>query len=195
MQVIRQGKYKAIRYNIKKADDPFLVFDLNKDPAEANDLAGKPGVPDQEYWLAAVSRHHHANPSARRPYDGVEIVALDVKESQAGVKVSEAKSGVKADYVSRDSYQLSGYIKVGESGKYTFALADGVKGVLRIHQISVLDTDSKEAYPNDNTLNLGKGLHPFTLYLAEKPASNEVIQWKTEGGSEFKAIPVKDYFH
>ncbi len=193
MQVIRQGKYKAIRYDIKKADDPFLVFDLTKDPSEANDLAGKPGVPDQAHWMAAASRHHHKNPSAKRPYDGVKIVAVSDSKAQVGVKITEAKSQSK--YASRDSYQISGYIKVDQAGKHTFSLADGVKGILRIHMINVLDTDSNEAYPNDNTLNLGVGLHPFTLYLREKPASQKVILWKAKGAGEFKVIPESNFSH
>ena len=197
MQAIRQGKYKAIRYNIKSGNEPFLVFDLTKDPAEANDLAGKPGVPDQQHWLAAVARHHHKNPSAKRPYDGVEIAPFIGVKTQAGMRVTEAKVGPGATtkYVSRDSYQLSGFISVDQAGEYTFSVAKGVKGILRIHKINVLDTDSNEAYPNDNTLNLGGGLHPFTLFLKERPTSLEVIQWKVKGGSEFKAIAAKQYSH
>jgi len=70
MQSIRQGKYKAIRYNVKQASDEFMVFDLIQDPSESNNIAGQAGVPNQEHWLDAVSRHHNANPSAKRPYDG-----------------------------------------------------------------------------------------------------------------------------
>ncbi|MFT5906129.1 MAG: arylsulfatase A-like enzyme, partial [Cryomorphaceae bacterium] len=197
MQAIRQGKYKAVRYNIKSAEDPFLVFDLTKDPAEANNLAAKPGVPGQQHWQAAVSRLHHTNPSAKRPYDGVEISPLKGMKTQAGVKVTEAKvaAGAATKYISRYSYQLSGYIIVDESGSHTFSVAKGVKAILRVHKINVLDTDSNEAYPNDNTLNLKAGMHPFTLYLKEKPATLEVIQWVAKGGSEFKAIPAKNYCH
>lgn len=111
----------------------------------------------------------------------------------SGCFVGGAK--IQSEYASRDSYQLSGYIKVGESGKYTFSLADGAKGILRIHKINVLDTDSNEAYPNDNKLNLGAGLHPFTLYLRDEPASQNVIQWKAKEAGEFKAIPASNFSH
>ena len=194
MQAIRQGKYKAVRYNVKESDDPFLVFDVVNDPSESRDLAGQPGVPDQQHWLDAVSRHHHKNPSAKRPYDGVEIAALDmVADVKEGAKVTLA-SGEMTSYVSRDSYQLSGFLKVDVSGKYTFALPEGVKGLLRIHRINVLDTDSKQRYPNANTLNLEAGYHPFTLYLSEMVDSVEVLQWKAEGEGEFEAIPATSYF-
>ncbi len=193
MQAIRQGKYKAIRYNVKKKEDRFLVFDLSKDPGEVNDLAGKPGVPDQQHWLDAVSRHHHKNLSAKRPYDGVEVAPLDV-DVTAGFKVTDAGEG-ETSYVSRDSYQISGYIKVDTAGKYTFGLPDGVRGLLRIHQLNVLDRDSKEAYQNDHTVNLGAGYHPFILYLSEQPESGEVLQWKLKGGDGFSTIPVERYFH
>lgn len=195
MQVLRQGKYKAIRVNIKTANDPFMVFDVTKDLAEANNVAGQAGVPDQKHWMAAVSRHHHVNKSAKRPYDGVEISAIEVKDARPGAKAIDAKEALKTGYVSRASFQLSGYIKVDKAGKRTFGLAPGVKGILRIHHITALDTASKEVYPNDNTLNLGAGYHPYTLYLKEKPSGNDVILWKAEGGSELKAIPAAAYSH
>jgi len=65
-----------------------------------------------------------------------------------------------------------------------------------MHHINVLDRDSKQPYPNNNTLNLKAGMHPFTLYLAEKPVESEIIQWKKVGSKEgFKAVAKEDYFH
>ena len=194
MQSIRQGKYKAIRYNVKSHDDPFLVFDIVKDPGETHNIAGKEGVPNQQHWLDAVSRQHHKNMSAKRPYDNVPIASLNV-QPQAGLKVTEKKNGSEASYVSRDSYKLSGYIKVDKKGKYVFSLPKEVKGLLRIHKINVLDSDSNQAYKNDNTLNLKPGYHSFTLYLQEKPNSTNVLQWKAKGAKEFTTIPEMSYFH
>ena len=193
LQVVRVGDLKAVRYNIKSATDPFLVFDVVKDPAEAKNLAGKEGLPDQKYWLDIVSRQHHKNKSAKRPYDGLEVASLLVKAPKQGVKVIPAKES-KASYISRDSFQITGFIKVDEAGAYKFSLPEGVKGILRIHSLSVLDTASKERYPNDNTLKLSAGYHPFTLYLAEKPKQTDVLMWQV-GDVSAQAIPIKQYFH
>lgn len=198
MQSIRQGKYKAIRYDIKKADDAFMVFDLTKDPSESKNIAGKEGVPSQRHWLDAVSRHHHVNSSAKRPYDGVKIAAVAALDAElkAGLKLVPAK-GEPMSYVSQDSFKLEGFIKVDTAGKYTFDLPKEVKGMLRIHKINVLDRASMEVYENDNSLNLQAGMHPFTLFLEEAVTveKSELISWKTEGESEFKAISKDSYYH
>lgn len=197
MQSIRKGKYKAIRYNVKKQDDKFLVFDLTKDPSESTDIAGQEGVPNQQYWIDAVSRHHHRNPSAKRPYDGAEIAPMIISETKlkAGFKQFEAKDS-KGSYVSRDSFKQQGFIKVDKTGEYKFTLPQGIKGLLRIHRINVLDRDSKKKYSNNSTLNLEAGLHPFTLYL-KAPTKEGVIKWKPllVDGSEFVTIPLESYFH
>jgi len=113
MQSIRQGKYKAIRYNVKKQDDLFMVFDLTKDPSESTNIAGQDGVPNQQHWLEAVSRHHHRNPSAKRPYDNAPIASIKVVDAKLKQGVTEvlAKEN-SASYLSRDSYQQRGFIKV-----------------------------------------------------------------------------------
>ncbi len=198
MQVIRQGKYKAIRYNVRDAKDAFMVFDLTQDPSEANNIAGQDGVPTQQHWLDAVSRHHHKNSSAARPYDDVKIAAVSVKQAdlKQGLKLVPAV-GESMSYVSQSGFKLQGFIKVDTAGKYTFDLPAGVKGMIRVHHINVLDRASEEAYQNDNTLSLQAGMHPFTLFL-EKAVSVEnsmLMSWKAEGESGFKVISEESYYH
>lgn len=195
MQVVRVGDLKAIRYNVKSAHDPFLIFDLSKDPAEKNDLAGKEGIPDQQYWLDTVSRLHHKNPSAKRPYDGMQIAAVTVKETHKGAKFTPLKEGTTTNYLSRDSAQLTGYIKVDKAGKHTFSFAAGVKAILRIHQLHTLDTATKEAYPNNNQLNLAKGYHPFTIYLEKEAKASEILNWKTGKMKEATTISADHFSH
>ncbi len=195
MQVIRQGRYKAIRCDIKQWDDDFMVFDVVSDPAESLDIAGHKGVPGNAHWLAAVSRCHHTNDSARRPYDGMKIQPIEVKGVKTGVNVGKGEDVRETSYVSRDSFQLSGFIDVKVSGAYTFALKEGVRGILRVHKIHLVDTDSEDAYSNDRTLNLSEGKHPFTLYLRKKPVGKEMILWKLLGDKGFEFIPATSYFH
>jgi len=193
MQVVRVGDLKAIRYNVKSANDPFMVFDLTKDPTESKNLAGKAGIPNQQYWLDTVSRLHHKNDSAKRPYDGMLITAVKSSGTRVGALFTSAKAGASTDYLSRDSAQINGYIKVDKAGKYTFSFAKGVKGILRIHELHTLDTATKEVYPNNNKLNLGKGLHPFTIYLEKEAKASDILLWKTAEMKEATAI-VDDRF-
>ena len=195
MQAVRIGDLKAIRYNVKSADDPFLVFDLTKDPAEKNDLAGKVGIPDQQYWLDTVSRLHHKNPSAKRPYDEMKIAAIKVEDIKQGAQFTPEKEGASANYLSRDSAQLTGYINVEKAGKYTFSFAAGVKGILRVHELHTLDTATKEVYPNNNQLNLGKGYHPFTIYLEKEAKASEILSWKTGEMKDAAAISEAHFSH
>jgi len=102
----------------------------------------------------------------------------------------------ETSYVSRDSFTQQGFIKVNKTGRYRFNLPEGVKGLLRIHHINVLDRDSKQKYPNENTLNLEAGLHPFSLYL-QSPSEVNLLEWQmlSDNEAESMVIPTENYFH
>lgn len=206
MQVIREGNLKAIRTNTNQADTPFMVFDVVKDPREENNLAGKPGIPDQAHWLKAVSRMHGIEPSAKRPYDSLAIAALDIKETKEGVlkKTSDKDynyayrlTGTEASTAkdlsiteTKGNAEFIGYLKVEKDGSYGFQFSEGVNGILRIHDILTLDTDSPEPAHTTNNLNLTEGYHPFTLTIrANGKAVSDPLLWIAPGAD--KAEPVK----
>jgi len=189
MQAVRIGKYKAIRYNTKGADTAFKVFDVVADSREANNLAGKPGVPSQADWEKVVSRLHRANSSAKRPYDNAPMAAVEVKSEKPGAKLTNGKTSTK--YVSRDSAKVSGFIKVDKTSTYTFGIKG--KGILRIHGVLAADTDSTEPTAPTGELNLEAGYHPFTLYLADKADTKALLFGAT--GEATKPIPATMLFH
>ncbi|MGB1260485.1 MAG: sulfatase-like hydrolase/transferase, partial [Akkermansiaceae bacterium] len=150
MQVIREGKLKAIRYNIKTANDPFMVFDVTKDPQEKNNLTGKPGIPKQAHWLAVAARYHGTNPSAKRPFDGTPIPSVSADKTKPGLLQSSAKSNssyaidvtgttstvkeIKTNAITGTT-EFSGYLEVSTSGKHTFSVKGNAHCVLHIHKI------------------------------------------------------------
>ena len=74
MQVIHVDGYKGIRTSIKDGTEPFRIYDVNKDPQEANDLAGKEGMDlIQKKMQAKVLQSRIPNPTAKRPYDSSPI--------------------------------------------------------------------------------------------------------------------------
>lgn len=164
MQAIRQGNLKAIRYNIKSATDPFLVFDVVKDPKESKNLAGKPGIPNQAHWQALTAHTHGTNPTAKRPYDNQPIPPVEVTNPKLGAKITKATA--KTPYPSTASKTQTGYIKTTEAGQKTFEVSEDT--ILKIHGINV-----KTGIP----LNLQPGLHPFTLHTngTTNPLKNETL--------------------
>ena len=213
MQVVRQGNFKAIRHNTKSPEHAFLVFDLSKDPAEKNNLAGKPNVPSQAHWLAAAARLHGKESSAKRPYDDVAIPPLTVEKTVAGVLRRSSKG--QTPYASRipnsaasnvvtelsteemtGNTQFSGYIKVNDEGNYHFSLSEGTKAVLRIHSILVLETDSEQPTNRSRKLNLKPGLHPFTLNVRTSgTAVKSPLHWKTPNTETAAPVPAAALFH
>jgi len=76
MQSVLIGDYKGIRVDVKGSQDDFEVYHTLKDFKETTDLAGKPGVPTQKQFQAAVLRSRRIDPLSRRPYDNALIPAV-----------------------------------------------------------------------------------------------------------------------
>lgn len=209
MQVVREGNLKAIRYNVETASTPFMVFDVVKDSQESTNLAGQKGIPSQFHWLTASARLHGTNKSAKRPYDGLAIPAIDAAQAPQLMRQSIEGKFPYAIRISDPSVpsesvktlntkaitgntQFTGAIKVDQQGRYQFSLPKGVRGVLRIHGIVVADTDSAESNQRSGKLNLTEGHHPFTLSVRTSgQAVESALLWKTPGTKEAAPIPAK----
>lgn len=195
MQAIRIGKYKAIRYQTADANTPFMVFDVVADPQESTDLAGKKGVPTQSDWEKAVSRVHLTNVSAKRPYDGQLIGAVAAGKLKSGAVITAAeKDNASKHYVSTSAHKVTGYVKISKKGNYTFGLPKGMAGVLKVHNILALNTESKMSNYTAAKLNLEAGYHPFTLYLKEKPKASP-LHYAAGADGELTLIPADLLFH
>lgn len=212
MQVVREGNLKAIRYNVQTASDPFMVFDVVKDPRETTNLAGKKGIPSQAHWLTAAARLHGTNVSAKRPYDGITIPALTTPEKTGLTRVTsegatpyasrlpvpsegENVKGLTTKTITGNT-QFQGQLKVDTQGRYQFSIPAGVKAVLHIHGILVIDTDSAESTHHTGALNLAQGLHPFTLCVRTSgTAAQSALLWKEPGSEKATVIPAEALSH
>ena len=131
MQVIHLGGYKGVRTNIKAADDPFQIYDLDADPLEETDLA------DTSEEMRALQRRmqdrvlqlRHANDSAPRPYDGAPVPPLtklpdsELPDGDADPAVRWTAYAGAFDYVP----QTAGLREIG-SGESDEALAARLDG-------------------------------------------------------------------
>lgn len=213
MQVIRQGDLKAIRYNVKSHEDPFLIFNLSEDPSEKTNLAGKPGIPTQSHWQAATARLHGEEASAKRPYDDTLIPALHLSNAAPGtrrlmiegstpyaIRIPSSTKAVIAPDLSTDAFtgntQFSGYIRVNNEGHHNFSIKPGTNAIMHIHGILVLDTDSTEPAHMNRKLNLQAGLHPYTLTVRTfGSAQKSVLLWQQGENNEPVAVPATTLFH
>ena len=206
MQTIRIGDLKALRYDIKSAEQAFEVYNVVEDPSESINLAGKPGIPNQQYWLDAVSRQHGINRSAKRPYDTLAVAPAQSDQSTQEFTLRSQQSSAPyairlPDTIARRSIkslstdhttgtcQFDGNIKVTESGTYTFSMPQGVNGILYLHNILVLDTDSEAPTVTSGTIKLKTGNHPFRLSTRNhgKPVK-DVLRIKAPQSTQ--AVPI-----
>lgn len=83
MQVVHVDGFKGIRTAIKSADQPFEIYNLNKDPHESENLAAKPEMAElQQKMQARALQTRLPEPSAKRPYDGALIPPTEPLERE-----------------------------------------------------------------------------------------------------------------
>jgi hypothetical protein len=215
MQSILIGDYKGVRVDIKNQNTLFEVYHTLDDIKETTNLAGKPGVPTQQQFQAAVLRVRRVNSSAERPYDNSLIPALK------GIKVRRACllrkiyqgdfswvpqfGGLKSfqqEVVSgiipaAGAQQFTGYLEVPVDGVYDFALTTKGKAIVRLHDALLINADTN--YPAgtqalSGAIALQAGNHPITInYLPNALDSSLSLQWKVPRG-KMKPIPNAQFF-
>jgi arylsulfatase A-like enzyme len=221
MQTIRMGDLVGVRYQIKSADDDFEIYNVTKDPKEADNLALKPGFEKiQEQMKAKVLQVRHADKEAPRPYDGAAIPPAivsgktmpglnwkfykgdypwviseqNLKADNKGVckNITGNEAGNKAGMVCYE-----GYIKIPADGNYTFGLKVVGKAYLRLHEATLIDEDF--GYTSNTELNqsvnLKAGLHPIKLYylISANAAPQIQFHWGKTGGDKINTTA--EIFH
>ena len=92
-QIIYSGAYKGVRQNIRSHEDPFQIYDIEKDPREARNLADTAeGRKYGNYFknrVLQLRRIYDYDNSVRgclatRPYDSVPVPPIAGKEGNAG---------------------------------------------------------------------------------------------------------------
>lgn len=190
MQVIHQAGYKGIRYDIKSADDAFEIYDLSKDPQEANNLALGGGLPElQAAMKARVLQVRKPNASAPRPYDRTPVPALVTRPANAdeftwslykGVwpwvpdfrtltpATTGKSSSLELPSIASDGpfgVAYGGYFYAPADGDYEFTLVSDTGATLFLHDIRVIeDPLYGAAGEHRGGVCLAAGWHPLRLY-------------------------------
>ncbi len=204
MQSILLGDYKGVRVDIKNPNAPFEVYHTLNDIKETTNLAGKPGVPAQQQFEAAISRARRINVTAKRPYDNLLIPALKGIEVRPacllrrtyqgdfpwvpqfdGLTVSQQEV-VKGLVSAAGAQQFTGFLKVPVDGVYAFALTTKGKAIVRLHDTLLINADTNYAAGTQalsGKILLQAGLHPITVsYLPNPLDSSLSLQWQIPGG-------------
>jgi hypothetical protein len=194
---------------IKNHQSVFEVYHTLNDAKEATDLAGKPGVPSQQQFQAAVLRTRRIDPAAPRPYDNELIPALSKRPTRPGLMRKEfpgqfpwvpqfnqlkpsGQSVVDGLQAAPGAQQFTGYLRVPKRGEYHFALTTNGKAVVRLHNTLLIDADSHHKAGSkalSGKIVLAAGLHPLRInYLAAEGDLAISLQWQVPG-AQMQPIP------
>ncbi|MFW6259403.1 MAG: sulfatase-like hydrolase/transferase [Tangfeifania sp.] len=223
MQVVYLDNLKGVRYNINSHDDDFRIYNTENDIGETNNLAGTTDYYSglQQRMKDEVIRLRRPDDSAPRPYDSIPVAAFTDLEVQPGLNYkvyhfdspwvpspyslgpAVDKTGVSAGFVINDLEEnpdnvivYNGYLKVPETGKYTFTLNLNGKGIMRLHKALLFDAD-KNYTPGDELnaeIILEKGLHPVSLVCSGSTAPEVGLRWSGPG-FESKAVDKGNLVH
>ena len=216
MQMIIQDNFVGLRYDIKSQSDDFKIFDVENDPQQAHNLAGKSGMEKiQQHMKDKVIQSRRPNASAKRPYDNELIPSLSGIQTKAGIewtsyagnfnwvpKLSTLTPSANGTCKSPDidllrksgnkAIYFNGYLQIPADGEYTFFLTVDGKAFLRIHDAAVIDEDFdyKSGTEQKATINLKAGLHPFHLYYTATSGEKPLLTFNwSAAGNEKQIIP------
>ncbi len=187
MQMLREGKYVGVRYNILSHEDDFEIYDVTKDPGQRTDLAAQ--MPELQTALKdRVLRVRRPNATATRPYDDAPIpsLAAEVKEpklqwqfyagkfdwvpTEHGLVLTQSGTATSFETPQELNDQTGlivyrGYLHVKTTGRYLIELSSSSKAVIRLHEACLIDADAadKAGETVQAAVVLEEGLHPITV--------------------------------
>ncbi|MES2417720.1 MAG: sulfatase-like hydrolase/transferase [Bacteroidota bacterium] len=212
MQMIRFGDLVGVRYDIKSANDDFQIYDVVKDPKQANNLAQLPGFANmQSKMKSKVLQVRTVSDDTKRPYDSAAIPAEGLKTPmQKGMKwdfyagkfpwlarpgsVKPSKSGSALSFeikpVKNDGYFVfTAYLKIPETGSYQLSLTSKAKAFVRLHDAATLDADfaySGKEIKRDIVLE--KGFHPIRIYVLRQGEIKPNLKIKLESNGQSQPL-------
>lgn len=221
MQVLFHGGYKGVRQNIQDPQQDFEIYEVNGDPGERRNLASS----SAEFralnarMKERVLQLRRVESSSKRPYDSLAVPAarIDSDALRPGLQwqvfkgetpwvPAAVKGSADATLYSKTlspeipagATSIShGYLKVPETGDYTFALKSNGKAVIRIHEAVLIDADyGYTGEQRETTIRLAAGHHPITVTIT-MPADTTPdinLEWSKDGGKEAVAIPAENLF-
>lgn len=209
MQMIREGDFVGVRYDIKSADDDFEIYNVMADPQQANNLSAKPGFEKMQLQMKALVLQNRRNDvEAKRPYDKAPIpasvVSTKIKKglkwnfykgdfpwvaSENGLKQSgKGISKVAEGKIKKENglTVYNGFIKIPEDGVYSFALKANGNAFVRLHKAKLLDADFgyKTGTEINHTVVLKAGYHAIKIYYLQKGSAQPGLElkWKKPNG-------------
>jgi len=219
MQMIRLNDFVGLRYNIGSHNDNFEIFDIAKDPQQANNLAGNSEMElVQQQMKDRVLQSRRPNSSAVRPYDNELVPDIKGVKTAPGVFLKSFNGDFKwvpdvaalkakatgntklptIDVRKEDSQALlfTGYLNIPEDGDYTFYLNTNGKSFLRLHDIALIDADFgyKTGVERQATIKLKKGLHPLKLTFLKQFEGKDMLTLQWSGPNINKQTIPESFF-
>lgn len=191
MQTVQVDGYVGVRYNIKSADDAFEIYDVEKDPQQAHDLAAEPALASlQARMKARVLQVRRPDAGAKRPYDNAPVPAgtapAGLSEGKLAVATYEGKwpwvpefrpltpaSRVMADKIdpsvcgAKDNVgaAFKGWFHATTEGDYSFHVTSDGGAEVFLHEARVIDDDfARTGAEASGTIKLAAGWHPIRIY-------------------------------
>lgn len=223
MQAVRVGDYIAVRYDIKKPDDDFEIYNVVTDPKEAHNLAKDPAFASRQgefKALALQSRRPEA--SAPRPYDRDPVPAAHAPASlrsglsqhyfkgkfpwvpnfaamHSGSSSAVSNLGIGSLRLAKESgFQLIGFLNAPADGDYTFTLSTDTGAVMRLHDATIIDADFdyKGGTTRSATIRLKAGLHPVRLAYRTMAGAHPSLEVRWSGpGFSLQPVPESALSH
>ncbi|WPJ95380.1 sulfatase-like hydrolase/transferase [Coraliomargarita algicola] len=220
MQAIRIGNFMGVRTGITNAENPFRIYDVVNDPAQATDLANSmPEMQAQMKYYALAA--HHPLSGAERPYSQTPLPSVQVADRASGLAyqafegdwqwtpdfssmtpvASGSANGLDVSFRSRDDgigLHYQGYIHVPTAGAWQFHLSADSGVVMHIHDRLVIDDDYQRP-PAVRTVSSQKiplqaGLHPISIAYRHGTGPNKLsLEWEGPQRSR-ETIPKGAYF-
>lgn len=207
MQMLREGDFVGIRYNVLSHADNFEIYNVVTDPGQLTNLAPSQEALQQR-MKDTVLRVRRPGGGVSRPYDAELVPPVVISPTRPGVEwsawttafpwtpelsaLTPSSSGTAAaptlDVRPRDNdiaMSFSGYLEVPADGTYTFFLTADTGAFLRIHEAQVIDADRGYAGGSEisGSIALKAGKHPFGLSYARRTAGSPSLslQWSGPG--------------
>jgi arylsulfatase A-like enzyme len=200
--------YKGLRMKATDHSVDFAIFNTIDDEPESKNLAGTSNdfILLQKRMKDEVLRIRMPNRHAKKSYDDEFVPGLDMDESglSQGVVVRSylgewdwvpefLQMKAKTESLEKNiglgplpaeksaGLLFSGYLKVPESGDWTFQCEASGGLIFKIHNKLVLDGDyNYEGSGLSSTVKLAAGIHPYRLYY-KTPGSKPALSLQWEG--------------
>lgn len=191
MQSVLVDGFMGVRYDIRSTQDDFAIYDVEKDPQQARNLAADPALKEvQAKMKARVLQIRRPANGAVRPYDDAAVPAVTVPGGMTAgrlrydmfqgqwpwlpdFRLLTATAGGFTEHCSVTvaagrpftGLAFTGYFHAATEGDYTFAVASDAGSTLFLHDARVIDDDfARTGVEATGTIKLAAGWHPLRLY-------------------------------